>query len=100
MLAAFGPLREALAAGEALSELDSFIARILLIHGWRRIILRDPILPADLLPPDWPGAAARALCADLYHRLLPASERWLDAHGQTESGPLPPPGPELRDRFR
>jgi phenylacetic acid degradation operon negative regulatory protein len=99
-LAAFGPLREALAAGEALSELDSFIARILLIHAWRRIILRDPILPADLLPPDWPGAAARALCAELYHRLLPASERWLDAHGQTESGPLPPPGPELQARFR
>jgi phenylacetic acid degradation operon negative regulatory protein len=97
---AFEPLQAALAAGGTLSDLDSFIARILLIHDWRRIILRDPILPADLLPPDWPGATARALCADLYHRLLPASERWLDAHGQAESGPLPPPGPELQARFR
>ncbi|MBW8724801.1 MAG: phenylacetic acid degradation operon negative regulatory protein PaaX [Inquilinus limosus] len=99
-LAEFEPLREALAAGGALPDQDSFIARILLIHAWRRIVLRDPVLPADLLPPDWPGTAARALCADLYHRLLPASERWLDGHGQAESGSLPPPGPELQARFR
>ena len=97
---AFEPLRGGLVAGGALSDQDSFIARILLIHAWRRIVLRDPVLPADLLPPDWPGTAARALCAELYQRLLPASERWLDANGQAESGPLPPPGPELRARFR
>ncbi|MGK9166340.1 phenylacetic acid degradation operon negative regulatory protein PaaX [Inquilinus limosus] len=99
-LETFGPLRAALVAGGALSDLDSFIARILLIHAWRRIVLRDPVLPANLLPPDWPGTAARTLCADLYHRLLPASERWLDENGQAESGPLPPPGPELWARFR
>jgi phenylacetic acid degradation operon negative regulatory protein len=99
-LAEFEPLQTTLAAGGDLSDRDSFIARILLIHAWRRIVLRDPVLPADLLPPDWPGTAARALCADLYHRLLPASERWLDAHGQAEGGPLPPPGPELLQRFR
>jgi len=99
-LAEFEPLRAALIAGGALSDLDSFIARILLIHAWRRIVLRDPVLPADLLPPDWPGTAARTLCADLYHRLLPASEHWLDANGQAEGGALPPPGPELLQRFR
>jgi len=99
-LAEFEPLRAALVSGGGLSDQDSVIARILLIHAWRRIVLRDPVLPADLLPPDWPGTAARALCADLYHRLLAASERWLDANGQAESGPLPPPGPELKARFR
>ncbi len=60
-LAEFEPLQAALAAGGALPDQDSFIARILLIHAWRRIVLRDPVLPADLLPPDWPGTAARAL---------------------------------------
>ena len=96
----FEPLAAALDAKDPISELDAFVARILLVHEYRRIILRDPILPTELLPAGWPGADARALCARLYHRLLPVSERWLDDHGQTESGKLPPPGPELFARFR
>ena len=99
-LTAFEPLATALDANSPISQLDAFVARILLIHEYRRIILRDPILPAELLPAGWPGADARRLCARLYHRLLPASERWLDDNGQCEGGKLPPPGPELRVRFR
>jgi phenylacetic acid degradation operon negative regulatory protein len=99
-LGVFAPLAAALRAKGPISELDAFAARILLVHEYRRIVLRDPILPAELLPAGWPGAEARELCAGLYHRLLPASERWLDNHGQNERGKLPPPGPELRERFR
>ncbi|WP_272910976.1 PaaX family transcriptional regulator C-terminal domain-containing protein, partial [Falsiroseomonas oryziterrae] len=62
----------------------------LLIHEWRRLVLRAPPLPPALLPPDWPGAAARALTAALYRRLTPAAEAWLDAEGRNEDGPLPP----------
>ena len=40
--------------------------RTLLIHEYRRVLLRDPRLPAALLPLDWPGAAAFALCRDFY----------------------------------
>lgn len=36
-----------------------FIARLLLVHEFRRILLRDPFLPATLLPPDWAGPATR-----------------------------------------
>jgi phenylacetic acid degradation operon negative regulatory protein len=97
--AAFEPLAAALDADSALTGLDAFVARILLIHEYRRIVLRDPVLPAELLPADWPGAAARELCARLYHRLLPAAERWLDDNGRCERGPLPPPSPELHARF-
>jgi phenylacetic acid degradation operon negative regulatory protein len=43
----------ALRAGQA------FLARILLVHEFRRIVLRDPFLPAKLLPKDWSGKAAR-----------------------------------------
>jgi phenylacetic acid degradation operon negative regulatory protein len=93
----FAPLG-AHAAG--LGGLEALAARTLLIHHWRRIVLRDPRLPAALLPEGWPGEAARALCARLYHALLPASEAWLDAHGRGAAGPLPPPGPELAARFR
>jgi phenylacetic acid degradation operon negative regulatory protein len=96
----FSPLEGVLDAAMPIAELDAFVARILLIHEYRRIILRDPALPCELLPSAWPGEAARELCGKLYHRLLPASERWLDANGQTAAGRLPPAGPELAQRFR
>jgi len=99
-LTVFTPLEAALDAALPIAESDAFVARILLIHEYRRIILRDPTLPLELLPPAWPGTAARELCGALYHRLLPVSERWLDRHGQSATGKLPPAGPELAGRFR
>ncbi|MBO0740341.1 MAG: phenylacetic acid degradation operon negative regulatory protein PaaX [Hyphomicrobiaceae bacterium] len=96
----FTPLQAALDGAMPIAEIDAFVARVLLIHEYRRIVLRDPKLPLELLPKAWPGVAARELCARLYHRLLPASERWLDRHGQSAAGKLPPAGPELARRFR
>ena len=95
----FEPLRAAMARGEALSDADAFTARILLIHHYRRVVLRDPLLPPALLPADWPGRAARELCGEIYRGLLPASEQWLDAHATNENGPLPRPGGALARRF-
>ena len=95
----FEPLHGWIAKGEPLSEVDAFTARILLIHHYRRVVLRDPLLPTALLPADWPGRAARALCGDIYRALLPASEQWLDRHGTNEAGPLPPAGAGLMRRF-
>src|SRR3954451_8949257 len=62
----FQPLREWLGRGEPLTEADAFTARVLLIHHYRRVVLRDPLLPTSLLPSDWPGRAARALCGGTY----------------------------------
>jgi phenylacetic acid degradation operon negative regulatory protein len=95
----FEPLRAAMARGEALSDSDAFTARILLIHHYRRVVLRDPLLPAPLLPRDWPGRAARRLCGEIYRGLLSASEQWLDEHATNENGPLPKPGGALARRF-
>ena len=97
--ASFAPLQALLSRDAALSDADAFTARILLIHYYRRIVLRDPLLPAELLPKDWPGKEARALCGSIYRTLLPASERWLDAHATDENGRLPPAGETLRRRF-
>ena len=94
--AAFGPL--AAAPGPPAEE--ALPLRLLLVHEWRRVALRDPALPPALLPPGWPGGAARALAAALYRRLLPAAEAWLSAEGRAEEGPLPAAGPELASRFR
>ena len=72
----------------------AMVARTLLIHEYRRVVLQAPNLPADVLPDGWPGAEARSLCAAAYAALLPASERWLT------SQELPEAGPELKRRFR
>jgi phenylacetic acid degradation operon negative regulatory protein len=95
----FAPLSDWLGRGEALSDIDAFTARILLIHHYRRVVLRDPLLPHALLPKDWPGQAARKLCGEIYRALLPASEQWLDRHASNENGPLPAPGRVLEQRF-
>ena len=85
----FTGLRDHLAGGLPLSPVEAMAARVLLIHEYRRIVLRDPLLPALVLPEDWPGDAARRLCAEIYRALLVASESWLDAHAIDEAGPLP-----------
>ncbi len=82
-----------------LSPQDALVARILLIHAWRRIVLRDPGLPSALLPDDWPGHTARDLTRRIYRRLRARSESHLDAHASNENGPLPAPGGALSRRF-
>ena len=46
----FEPLRGWIDRGERLTDADAFTARILLIHHYRRVVLRDPLLPTALLP--------------------------------------------------
>ena len=95
----FEPLRAWSGRRVALTEADAFTARILLIHYYRRVVLRDPLLPTALLPKDWPGGAARALCGDIYRALLAKSEQWLDRHGTNEAGALPEASGNLLRRF-
>src|SRR3954469_23153578 len=95
----FEPLRGWLSRERQISDADAFTARILLIPHYRRVVLRDPLLPAALLPRDWPGRAARKLCGEIYRGVLPSSEQWLDRHASNENGPLPAAGKELSRRF-
>jgi len=81
---AYKPLHDRLKRSGAFRPLDAIAARTLLVHDWRRIVLRYPGLPPALLPKDWPGEEARALARDIYGRLADPSETWL-----TEAG-LPP----------
>ncbi len=79
---------------------SAFLLRVLLIHDYRRLLLRDPVLPDVLLPAQWAGQEARLLCKELYRRLLPASERHLDRHLRLASGDTPAASPALLERFR
>lgn len=97
----FAPIATALEeAGNAPLPGDvAFILRTLLLHEYRKIHLRDPLLPAALLPEDWVGVDAQHLCRELYAKVFPASEHYLSATVQTRTGPLPPPGAEIFERF-
>jgi phenylacetic acid degradation operon negative regulatory protein len=67
---------------------EAFYVRTLLIHEYRRVLLRDPNLPAEFLPAAWPGLQGRTLCHTLYRDLLANSERHLITHLQTSQGRL------------
>ena len=96
----FGPLERALTRGPLPAPLDGALARILLIHEYRRIILRDPLLPATLIDAGWSGAIAHALARDIYRRVAPAGERWIDGHLHDARGPLPAPDAAFHSRFK
>lgn len=78
---------------------SAFLLRTLLIHDYRRLLLRDPELPEVLLPADWPGQKARLLCKELYRRLIAPSELHLDQLLQLADGAVPEADPLLSERF-
>ena len=67
----------ALSKTATLDPLDGAAARVLLIHRWRRIVLRFPEMPTELMPADAPLGDPRSSVAQAYRRLSPASEAWL-----------------------
>jgi len=83
----------------ALAPADGFLVRTLLIHEYRKIHLRDPLLPPPLLPADWPGTAAYELCRTVYESVFLAAERHLTALGERLDGRLPAPEAEAYRRF-
>jgi len=94
----FRPLLQEL-SGQPLSDEQSFQARTLLIHEYRRIMLKDPFLPDELLCTHWNGRAARQLCANLYQQLWQGAERYISSHLETADGPLPAANQKFLRRF-
>lgn len=95
----FGPVQRALQRRASLTPQTAFVVRTLLIHEYRRIHLRDPLLPKILLPQRWVGADAYALCRELYAQVFAAAEQHLSQNAMTERGALPPPARSILRRF-
>ena len=94
--------RPALAAMRSARRLDPeqcFVLRTLLMHEFRRVQLRDPQLPQQLLAADWPGHTARRLCQDIYRLIHSGAREHLMAVLETAQGPLPAPAPYFYTRF-
>ena len=77
----------------------AFLIRTLLIQEYRKVLLRDPQLPTDLLPVDWHGASAFRLCGNLYRAVYSPADDYLSKALETASGPLPPPNEDFMRRF-
>ncbi|MDR0276384.1 MAG: phenylacetic acid degradation operon negative regulatory protein PaaX [Paucimonas sp.] len=95
----FRPLWQSLKEQDSLDPKACFLARVLLIHEYRKLLLRDPQLPDELLPGDWEGRAARQLCRNIYRLIHGAAEQWLEAAMETADGPLPEAGAAFYKRF-
>lgn len=93
--AALGALADDIAALDAnrvATPLDGAAARVLLIHRWRRIVLRFPEVPSDLMPRDAPLQDPRRLVAQAYSALSASAEAWMGMDSDGGPGlanPLP-----------
>ncbi len=95
----FERVLETLREAPSLDHQAGFIVRTLLIHEYRRLHLRDPLLPQRLLRADWPGAKAAVLCRNIYARVFAASEMHLSQVAAQLEGPLPMPDDLVLQRF-
>lgn len=66
-----------------LPPMEAMAARCLLIHEWRRLVLKLPDLPEVFLPDHWPVRSSGELVAQKYNALMETSENWLDTRAVT-----------------
>ncbi|MEH0069253.1 PaaX family transcriptional regulator C-terminal domain-containing protein [Pannonibacter sp. Pt2-lr] len=85
--------------GCRLADGDALTARLLLVHAYRHVLLRDPRLPQAALPAGWNGGEARHLFRRLYLALTPGTERHVAAHLEGTDGFLPACTPESISRI-
>ena len=62
----------------AVTGADALRERTGLVHDYRRFPFRDPDLPAELLPPDWPGREAHELVLEAHGLLRRPAEEFVD----------------------
>lgn len=90
---------EAISAARLVAPIDAAAARMLLVHRWRRIVLRFDDPPFELLPADAPLANPRAAVAEAYLRIASHAEGWMDGSWENE-GAMPEAAPAFAQRFR
>lgn len=95
----FRPVLKALDPGRRITPESAFVLRTLLIQYYRKILLRDPHLPLELLPPDWHGRAAYQLCRNVYRGVYAHAEDYLTGTMENADGSLPPAIPGAQARF-
>lgn len=70
LLTVLRSVADGLAASQDLDIVDKVLTRCLVVHHWRRLVLRAPYLPPSVTGDDWPGHLCRAEVARIL-QLLP-----------------------------
>lgn len=97
----FRPLQRLLkdAKDDELTAERCFHLQLLVVDCYRRITLRDPMLPQELLPSHWSGQTARQLFINIYQRTSPGALQFLSEKGENSVGDLPLPASSYYQRF-
>ncbi|AGO55858.1 phenylacetic acid degradation operon negative regulatory protein PaaX [Serratia plymuthica] len=100
-IVSFRPLMQLLREADdaLLTPQRCFQIKLLLIHFFRRVALKDPLLPDALLPAQWEGQIARNLCINIYQRVDRAATDYVSALAETTIGSLPAPAASYYRRF-
>ena len=72
-VAEFSPLRDRVRRGRV-DAAEALVQRTAVMDAWRRFPTRDPELPPELLPPQWPRQRDREIFVDVYDALGPLAE--------------------------
>lgn len=73
---------------KSLSGEQSLLLRTLLIHDWRKLVLRHPQVPDDLAPDGWSEPKAREVAARLYQSVSAISETAFDPTLAARAAPI------------
>ncbi|WP_193180272.1 PaaX family transcriptional regulator [Nisaea sediminum] len=78
---------------------EAFALRTLMIHAYRRTLLKDPGLPPALMPDNWSGRTARKLAARIYAKLQYSAQAFIETSIEGTDGPLPAATAQFSARF-
>ena len=95
----FQPLQRWLNKKSSIDTEAALVIRLLLVHEYRRLLLKDTPLPAALLPPSWPGTKAKHTAARIYRQVANPSVTYIMAHLEGMHGLLPKSSKQFTRRF-
>lgn len=87
------------AVARELTPQESFQVRTLLIHEYRRILLKDSELPEGALPKNWAGHIAHEMAANIYRAVHEQAKIFLQTEMKTVTGYLPEVRADYYERF-
>lgn len=77
-----------------------FLIKILLIHKYRRILLREPELPKELVEANSASQQARRITAQLYAAIVPFADQYFKQVSVCEKGAFAEPPRAYYQRFK
>lgn len=78
---------------------DCFLLRTMLVHEYRRVLLKDPQLPDKMLPGNWEGYTSHDIAAKLYKRIAIEAEAYVRSTFENALGLLPKASKSFSKRF-